>query len=122
MRQDPYKVYRTIARLGSVLLLLLGALVLLGWLWNVGLLTTVLPGRISMKPNTAIGFLFLGLALFLLTRNSKARSNQLWCAASAIVVVLVGLSTLLEYLLQINLGIDQLLFKDLVQATYPGRM
>jgi signal transduction histidine kinase/ActR/RegA family two-component response regulator len=122
MTQDPYKVYRSIARLGSVLLLLLGALVLLGWFWNVELLTTVLPGRISMKPNTAIGFLFLGIALFLLTRNSKARSNQLWCAGSAIVVILVGLSTLLEYLLPINLGIDQFLFKDLVQATYPGRM
>ena len=61
-------MYRTIARLGGVLLMLLGTLVLLGWFWNVGWLTTVLPGRIAMKPNTAIGFLFLGLALFLLTR------------------------------------------------------
>src|SRR5579862_5384749 len=122
MRQDPYKVYRTIARLGSVLLLLLGALVLLGWLWNVGLLTTVVPGRITMKPNTAIGFLSLGLALFLLTRNSKARGNQLWCAGSALVVILVGLCTSLEYLFQCNLGIDQFLFKDLVQSTYPDRI
>ena len=52
MSQDPYTAYRTIARLGALLLVLLGSLVLLGWLWNVGFLTTVLPGRITMKPNT----------------------------------------------------------------------
>jgi signal transduction histidine kinase/ActR/RegA family two-component response regulator len=122
MSQDPYKIYRTIARLGSVVLLLLGALVLLGWLGKIELLTTFLPGRITMKPNTAIGFLFLGLALFLLTRYSKARSTQLWCAASATVAVLVGVLTLSEYLFHVDLGIDQFLFKDLVQSPYPGRM
>jgi signal transduction histidine kinase/ActR/RegA family two-component response regulator len=122
MSQDPYKVYRTVARLGGVLLLLLGALVLLGWLWNIALLTTVLPGRIAMKPNTGIGFLFLGLALFLLTRSTKTRSTQLWCAASATVVILIGLLTLSEYLFHFDLGIDQLLFKDLVQSPFPGRM
>jgi signal transduction histidine kinase/ActR/RegA family two-component response regulator len=122
MSQDPYNVYRTTARVGGVILLLLGTLVLLGWLWKIELLTTFLPGRITMKPNTAIGFLFLGLALFLLTRYSKARSTQLWCAASATVVILVGLVTLSEYLFHADLGIDQLLFKDLAQSPFPGRM
>ena len=121
MSQDPYTAYRTIARLGAVLLMLLGSLVLLGWLWNVGFLTTVLPGRIAMKPNTAIGFLFLGLALFLPTRPNKTRSHRLWCAASAALVSLVGLLTLSEYVFGANLGIDQLLFKD-VQSSFPGRM
>lgn len=67
MNQDSYKVYRTIARVGGVLLLLLGAMALFGWLWNIGALITVLPGSIVMKPNLAIGFLFLGLALSLWT-------------------------------------------------------
>lgn len=122
MSQDPYTAYRTIARLGALLLVLLGSLVLLGWLWNVGFLTTVLPGRITMKPNTAIGFLLLGAALFLLTRSRQTRSTQLWCAASAALVALVGLLTLSEYVFHANLGIDQLLFKDLVQLSFPGRM
>ena len=122
MSQDPYTVYRKIARLGGMLLMLLGVLVLLGWLLNVGLLTTVLPGRITMKPNTAIGFLFLGVALFLLTRSSKTRKTVLWCAASAAVVILVGLLTLSEYLFHVSLGIDQFFFRDLTQFPYPGRM
>jgi signal transduction histidine kinase/CheY-like chemotaxis protein len=122
MNQDPYKVYRVAARTGGVVLLTLGALVLLGWLWKIESLTTFLPGPITMKPNTAIGFVFLGLALFLLTWSSKARSTQLWCAASATVVILVGLVTLAEYLFHSDLGIDQFLFKDVVQSTFPGRM
>jgi hypothetical protein len=52
MSQDQYTAYRTIARLGALLLVLLGSLVLLGWLWHVGFLTTVLPGRITMKPKS----------------------------------------------------------------------
>jgi signal transduction histidine kinase/ActR/RegA family two-component response regulator len=122
MSQDSYKVYRIAARTGGVVLLILGILVLLGWLWKIALLTAFFPGPITMKPNTAIGFVFLGLALFLLTRYSKARSTQLWCAASATVVILVGLVTLSEYLFHFDLGIDQFLFKDVVQSTYPGRM
>src|SRR6478672_2888446 len=77
MNQDPYKVYRTIARVGSVLLLLLGAMALFGGLWDVGAFTTALPGSIAMKPSLAIGCLFLGLALslwalaFVLNRTEK---------------------------------------------------
>jgi signal transduction histidine kinase/ActR/RegA family two-component response regulator len=122
MNPDPYKLYRKIARLGGVLLLLLGALVLLGWLGNLATLTSVLPGRVAMKPNTAIGFLSLGLALFLSAGSKKTRNSQVWCAASATVVVLIGLLTLSEYLFHVDLRIDQLLFKDLLQSPYPGRM
>jgi len=122
MSQDPYKVYRTIARCCGLVLALLGVLVLLDWLWNIAALTTVLPGRITMKPNTAIGFLFLGVSLFLSTRSQQTRRTQLGCAASASVVISLGLLTSLEYLFHSDFGIDQLLFKDLVQLAYPGRM
>jgi signal transduction histidine kinase/ActR/RegA family two-component response regulator len=122
MSQDPHKLYRTIARVGGLLLLLLGVLVLLGWLWNITSFTTILPGRITMKPNTAAGFLFLGLSLSFLAGAGKSRTLKLLCAASASVSVLVGLLTLSEYLFHADLGIDQLLFRDLVQLSYPGRM
>jgi signal transduction histidine kinase/ActR/RegA family two-component response regulator len=122
MSQDSYKVYRKIARCGGALLVLLGVLVLLGWLWNVGVLTTVLPGRITMKPNTAIGFVFLGVSIFLSTQSKQTRGIQLGGAVSASIVISLGMLTLFEYLFHADFGIDQLLFKDLVQLPYPGRM
>ena len=51
------------------------------------------------------------------TRSSRALS-----AISAAIVIGVGLLTLVEYSLHLDLGIDQLLFNDLVQYPYPGRM
>ncbi|MGH9501404.1 MAG: ATP-binding protein [Terriglobales bacterium] len=122
MNDHPYSVYRKIARLGALLLILLGAFVLLGWLLNLGFLTSVLPGRATMKPNTAIGFLLSGVALFLLLRPHQTRTVRLWCAGCAAAVSLAGLLTLGEFLFHANFGIDQLLFKDLAQISYPGRM
>jgi signal transduction histidine kinase/ActR/RegA family two-component response regulator len=125
MSQNPYTVYRTIARLGSVLLMLLGTLILLGWFWNMELLTAVLPGRMATKPNTALGFVFLGVALFLLSGSATrltSRRMQFGCTALAAVAMLLGALTFFEYLFRIDLRIDQLLFRDLSSSVYPGRM
>ncbi|MGB8582579.1 MAG: ATP-binding protein [Candidatus Sulfotelmatobacter sp.] len=112
----------TSARLGGHALIALGLSVLVGWAANVGPLMTVLPGRIAMKPNAAIGFLFAGVALVLLTRVSNTRQARIASAVGAGFVVLIGLLTVIEYIFHWDLGIDQLLFRDLVQHYYPGRM
>lgn len=41
----------------------LGCVVLLGWLLRVPTLVTVIPGAVAMQPNTAIGFVLVGLAV-----------------------------------------------------------
>ena len=107
MTEGLYKTYRTIAWLGAMLFVLLGSSVLLGWLWNIGS-SPVLPGRITMKPNIAIGFLLLGLTLLLLMRSKRARSTQMMCALSTMVVILVGLLTLSEYGFHADLRLDQI--------------
>jgi len=122
MSQNPYTVYRTTSRVGAVMLMLLGTLVLLGWFWNIPSLTSVLPGRIAMKPNTALGFMLLGAAVLTLSRIGKSRVIQVLSAVCASIVILIGLLTLSEYFFHADLKIDQLLFKDFWQAIYPGRM
>src|ERR1700689_2763889 len=109
-------------RLGGYLLTALGMSVLAGWMWNLGALLSVIPGQITMKANTAVGFLCAGLALLVVTRSHRTQRSKMMAAGLAIVVIAVGLSTLIEYLLHCNLGIDQLLFADHVQSPYPGRM
>jgi two-component system cell cycle sensor histidine kinase/response regulator CckA len=109
-------------RLAGYLLVFLGASVLIGWIGNIGFLMTVLPGRITMKPNTAIGFLCTGIAIVLLTRRSLTRSLQTFGVVFAAIVTGLGLFTLIEYAFHLNLGIDQLIFNDPMQYPYPGRM
>ena len=94
-----------------------GLLVLIGWVFGWEPLKSVLPGLATMKANTALCFLLAGLALALRDR----RAVRLACAG--LVCVVAGM-TLAEYVTGGNLGLDQLLFRDAVDAhtIYPGRM
>src|SRR4029453_15045015 len=68
------------------------------------------------KPNTAAGFVLLGVAL--------ACSRHPGGGCASVGVTLLGLATLAEYAGGLNLGIDQILFAEdpWSEATYPGRM
>jgi PAS domain S-box-containing protein len=110
------------ACLGGHALIALGSSVLLGWIADIGPLMRVLPGHITMKANTAIAFLCAGAAVVLLTQVNNSRTKRIVSACAAGVVVAVGLLTLIEYGCHVNLAIDELLFKDLLQYPYPGRM
>jgi two-component system cell cycle sensor histidine kinase/response regulator CckA len=119
----PVHTYRISGpRLGGYLLTALGMSVLAGWVMNLDPLLGVIPGQITMKANTAAGFLGAGLALLISTRARRTQRSQMIVAGLAAMVIAVGLSTLVEYLLHCDLGIDQLLFADHFQFPYPGRM
>jgi PAS domain S-box-containing protein len=104
---------------------LLGVLGLASWLFDLPALTQVVPGYVSMKPNTAVGLLFCGLSLASHTWAVR-RGRMPWCArAYAGVVVLLGAVTLVEYVAGWDFGIDQLLFREPVGTPgtlAPGRM
>lgn len=116
---------RSISRGAGVAASLVGCLVLVGWVLDVGALKSVLPDSVAMKVNTALGFLLSGLSLFIL---SAEPADQLWRRIGqgcAVVVALIGLLTLSEYLLRWDLGIDQLLITErsgAVGTAHPGRM
>ena len=102
------------------LLVGLGGIVPLGWLANIGPLTTVLPGQISMKANTGIGFLCAGLSLLMLARPSLKRMSRDLGMVFSTIVFAVGILTLVEYTFRIGLGIDQFHWTDPSQSPYPG--
>src|SRR5258706_7299091 len=66
----------------AVVPIAVGAAVLLGWFLDIGLLRSVLPDWPSMKPNTALGFVAVGSALW-------ATDRPRWTARR---VTLVGLA------------------------------
>ena len=79
---------------------------IIGWYAHWSVLVQVLPNLVPMKYNTALGFVFCGVALILLTtRYAKLVS---WLGGA---VALLGLLTLIEVFTGLDLGIDQLLFK-----------
>lgn len=104
----------------GVITSLIASLSLVGWLFNIPLLTSAVPEYVTMKFNTALCFLLSGVALVYL---SKTRKNDKIANISSVLVVLTGLLTLGEHLLRWNLGLDQLFWLDKITTTsHPGRM
>lgn len=102
---------------------LIGAAVILGWVFDVPLLKSVSPAFISMKLNTAICFSAMGAALWCRLGNS-VRLQQL-ARVLATGVALVCVIVLMEYALGWDAGIDNVLIVEppgTVGTIYPGRM
>jgi diguanylate cyclase (GGDEF)-like protein len=110
------------ARAGAIVVACVGAAVIVGWLLDIAVLKSVLPGLATMKFNPACTFLAAGVALFLLQSSVPgSRSHRLARVLAGLVLVVGGL-TLLEYVFNIDLGIDQLIISDALNPSYPGRM
>jgi two-component sensor histidine kinase len=91
-----------------------GCMVLAGWALRVPWLRTVLPGYATMKPDTAGGFVLIGLALAMLARPM---GKPAWMTASARLaaglVAAFMAATLLEYTFGKDLGINTLILRAL---------
>lgn len=87
----------------------IGCVVLLGWLLNIEALKTLLPNLVPMKANSALAFVLAGMALLALRCNSpRIRWGGFVCA---LLVFLLGLLTSLEYLLNVDFAIDEMLVR-----------
>ena len=98
---------------------LLGLAVLIGWSVHYVPLIQISPALAPMQRMTALGFLFCGLALVLM--SAERRRLAAMCAA---LPFLMAALTSLEYFFDADFGIDQLLGKGYITvlAPQPGRM
>lgn len=109
-------------RVASIFAMFVCSMALLGWIFDIALLRSLLPGFPATKVNAAIALFCCAMALWLLqgkTRILSYRSSQ-FCA---VIAIMIGAITLAEYQLDWN-GIDELLFTDLesrAKGIPPGR-
>ena len=103
----------------------LGSIVLSGWILQLTSLKSVFHGLVAVKANTALALVLSGVALWLLIPGESSRQRRGIAFFFASLVGMIGLGTFCEYLFGLNLGIDQLLFHEVVGAvatSSPGRM
>jgi len=108
------------SRAAAVVLVTLGSAVLVGWLLRVQVLISLTPRFAPMKPNTALGFLCTGLALWSL--HAEAERERRIGRKLAWGVLLLGALTLAEYLSGWDPGFDRLLYGGADPGRWPARM
>src|SRR5258706_4818293 len=116
--------YRNASCVAGGIVFAVGFLVLVGWLFNIPALKSILPSLATMKANSALAFVLAGTSLLLTTNKHQNQHIAFIAKACGMLMIMVGLLTLSEYIFSRNLGIDQFLFKDPLapESAHPGRM
>src|ERR1700736_4530110 len=112
------------ARVAATVTTLFGLVALAGWVFHIPTLTSVLPGAVQMKANTAVALILCGAALMIVADRAAVHVERM-ARGFALAAVVIGLATLAEYVFGWQLGIDELLVKDSDVFTYNvfrGRM
>ena len=118
-----YSRAQMLSRMAGCAVALVALLVLIGWVIDIRLLTSGVPGWATMKGNTALALFLAGVSL-VLASSPHSRWVRVVGATCAATAALVGLLTVGEYIVGRNLGIDELfLHDDFPAAGFPaGRM
>lgn len=113
-----------VSQLVAIVVMLLSASVLLGWLIHVPVLKSVTPNLVSMTANTALCLFSTAVVLFLQGMTKSEPSRRKIGMSLAVLVAAISGFTLLQYLTHRDFGIDQFLFVDdtRLATDNPGRM
>lgn len=115
--KSPYPLQHNFA---GILLCLLGAFLLAGWVTGNSLMVRVVPGSPAVAINTAALFFIAGICLIL--ADSRGLAKRLYRLGVAVLMALPA-AVLSQHLLDVNLGIDWASVHAALGDghTYPGR-
>jgi len=108
-----------VAASAGVVAAALGVAVLAAWYTHYTPLIQVSPNWAPMQRMTALEFVLCGISLVLLSHLRKESARVL-----ALIALSIAALVILEYALDVDLGIDQLLGRDYIhgRTSSPGRM
>jgi ABC-type nickel/cobalt efflux system permease component RcnA len=84
--------------------IIVGSFALIGWICCIPFLKTVLPGITSTKYNTAVCFIFSGIALYQSNATFISQSHKKIVFICASIILLIGILNLSEYIFGYSLG------------------
>ena len=121
----PFKLLRVYCEASAIFVVATGGLVLCGWAFHIELLKSLFPGLVAINVNMALALFLSGTSLGLLLPGDANAATRYIARFLALLVVLIGAATRVEYFLGANLRIDQLFVRGAEGAsgaTFPGRM
>ena len=121
----PEKKYK-IAKFLSLVVLAAGVLVIIGWVFDIGILKSISLSWISMKFATAIAFVLSGVTLYFIVRALEGEFDkaQVVISITSLIIILLMGTLFLSAILGVHTGIEDLFIKDAPDGTksvVPGR-
>jgi hypothetical protein len=117
---------RRIAKVLSLVVIIAGVLVIFGWIFDIGVIKSISPAWVSMKFNTAIGFVLSGITLYFIVRATEGEFDnaQVVLSITSLIIFLLMGTLFFSALLGIRTGAEDLFIKEKMVAektTIPGR-
>ena len=115
-----------LVKLLSLIVMLAGIMVMLGWILDISILKSILLGWVTMKFSTALSFVLSGIILYLIAMSLESGSGvaQVFLPVAVLIILLIMLSHLVAAFLGLRLGIEELFIKEAkgtVRSVMPGR-
>lgn len=113
---------KLIKRIGLISLVI-AIVVQIGWIFNIEIIKSFIPGMATMKFNAALCFMLLGGAL-VIKKSQPGNLSKYSYQILLLMIILISGITLLQDKLHFDAHIDQLLIADLHTPgnQFPGRM
>ena len=117
---------RTTAKILSLMVMIAGILVMIGWIFDIGILKSISPAWVSMKFDTAIAFVLSGITLYFIARAQEGEFDKAQVALSITSLIIILLMGILFFsaLLGVHTGAEDLFIKEMpgaVKTVIPGR-
>ncbi|MBI5476224.1 MAG: PAS domain S-box protein [Ignavibacteriales bacterium] len=120
-------IMQNVPVLSSLFSIFMGGFVIIGWYFDIQFPKSISSQYMAMKPNAALSFILIGFA-FLFQQHKFFLDKKYYQVLSKLflfLVVTIAALTLVQYLFSIDIGIDQIIFKeqtDAIATLVPGRM
>jgi hypothetical protein len=117
---------RKTARILSLVVIIAGILVIIGWFFDIGVLKSIWPTWISMKFPTAVVFVLSGITLYFIVRAIEGEFDkaQVVIPITSMAIILLMGTLFLSAVFGVHTGIEDLFVRDMPGATMsvvPGR-
>ena len=129
MNSNVQKQYKskleTFSEVSSIFIIIASILFLAGWAFDITILKTPGSNFPTVKSNTALSFLLVGISIWLLQERRINQRNIKIARVLALIVLFIGSLTLFEYISGVSIGIDQILFSEpggAIQTVASNRM
>ncbi|UXP33993.1 PAS domain-containing protein [Reichenbachiella agarivorans] len=94
----------------SYLTFVMGAFVILGWIFDLEILKRPISGLVAMNPLTAVCFMLSGMGLYRLSKQSVTGSKDILMVFSLSLIILISIVRLVNEFFDSSYQIDQVLF------------